>query len=174
MHMLRTALTITAVLLLVGAENSRAAESGQPEEFELLTPKNADRRHVDVYPGTTLLKQLYFEVNLEYPNASIGSAIDTRLSANGWRPCAARDSSWVSIPDNSDESNPQCHYVLNKSFIKANDLLLISMRYRAKLAKKWSCAPKPDNSRQLVTVLIYKFPDRASMRLEKQGLSCPE
>jgi hypothetical protein len=167
-------LVMTAVLLLGITAHTRAAGLDISEEFQILTVHGATDRKVRTYPGRTSLKQLDYVVKLAYPKAAIDSTQLEQLGGLGWKGCDTRTKGWDSIPDNRDKANPRCNYVLSKSLIKANTLMRITMEYQRKLTKRWICEDEPDNSRQHVQVAVYSFPDRESMHLEEQGLSCPE
>lgn len=163
-----------AGLLLGIAAISCAADNDLQKEFALLTAKGATHRQVRAYQGAFPGKQLDYLVTMEFPAAAIDSTREREIQDLGWKLCTARDSGWVSVPDNSVKTTPQCAYALNKSFIRGTQLMRITMEYRAKLEKKWHCDPKPDNTRQLVIVSVYNYPNRENMRLDELGLSCPK
>jgi hypothetical protein len=113
--------------------------------------------------------EIYYIVNLQYPEPALTNTHLEKLNALGWSKCSTPNSGWVSFIDGTQGIGKERGVFQNVSYWhKEKALLMIAMKYYTEIGKDNCCLEVPDNTQQQVFIVEYTGSD-----LEKSlGLTC--
>lgn len=114
-------------------------------------------------------RQIYYKVNLKYPDTTLTDHQFRQLKKLGWSRCSGYREGWDSYVDAAEgEGHEKTIHQNNTYWSKDNKLLLTTMRYYSRVTKSKRRLRFPDKTVQHVVILIDSDPG-----MQKHlGISC--